>query len=124
MIAASVAADSTRADDLIPLVLTGVPGAVLTVRAPMSGVSFGAAGVKYSGLLTSRSYPWSEVAGVKSAVVSGTLFSSDVPELALASGKGDQLSMLAGYGWGRRRNGRVARLVDELATARTSALAS
>ncbi|MFJ9446269.1 hypothetical protein ACIRRH_31080 [Kitasatospora sp. NPDC101235] len=121
LIAVAVAADATRVDDLIPIVLGGVPGLVLTVRAPMFGVSFGDAGVKYSGLLNSRSYTWSEIQEVRPAVVSGTLFSSDVPELLLASGKIDQLPMLAGYGWGNTPNRRVEQLVTELEEARLSA---
>ncbi|CAN3979932.1 hypothetical protein KPATCC21470_2568 [Kitasatospora purpeofusca] len=119
----SVAASSTKVDELIPIVLFGVPGLVLTFRAPMFGVSFGASGVKYSGLLKSRSYAWSEVQEVKCAVVTGTLFSSDLPELVLVSGKVDQLPMVAGYGaGGRTPNKRVERLVTELEATRTSAL--
>ncbi|WP_327674819.1 hypothetical protein [Kitasatospora sp. NBC_00458] len=124
LIAVSVAASATRVDELIPIVLAGVPGLVLTIRAPMYGVSFGDAGVKYSGLLNSRSYTWSEVREVRSAVVSGTLFSSDVPELVLASGRTDQLPVLAGYGWGAETNLRVEQLVAELEKARTSAVPS
>ncbi|MFF4381141.1 hypothetical protein [Kitasatospora sp. NPDC001547] len=44
LVAVAVAATAARADDLVPIVLTGVPGLVLTVRAPMYGVSFGGAG--------------------------------------------------------------------------------
>ncbi|WP_328957392.1 hypothetical protein [Kitasatospora purpeofusca] len=121
--AVSVAASSTRVDDLIPIAIFGVPGLVLTFRAPMFGVSFGASGVKCSGLLNSRSYAWSEVQEVKYAVVTGTVFSANVPELVLASGKIDQLSILAGYGaGGNAQNARVEQLVTELETARTSAL--
>ncbi|MFB7670153.1 hypothetical protein ACFC26_01945 [Kitasatospora purpeofusca] len=121
--AAAVAASSTRVDDLVPIAVFGVPGLVLTIRAPMFGVSFGAPGVKYSGLLKSRSYAWSEVQEVKCAVVTGTVFSSDVPELVLVSGKVDQLAMVAGYGAaGNTPNKRVERLVSELEATRASVL--
>ncbi|MEU1289529.1 hypothetical protein [Kitasatospora sp. NPDC005856] len=114
-------AEFTRVDDLIPILLMGVPGLVLTVRAPMFGVSFGDAGLKYSGLLKSRSYTWSEIQEVRPAVVTGTVFSSDVPELLLASDEIDQLPMLAGYGAGNRPNRRVEQLVADLEEARRSA---
>lgn len=58
---------------------------VLTLRTPVYGASFGADGVKYSGLLRAHSSSWPEVQAVKCATVSGTLFSSDVPELVLAA---------------------------------------
>ncbi|MFF3004165.1 hypothetical protein ACFVTF_15320 [Kitasatospora sp. NPDC057940] len=122
LIAASSAAFSTRVDDLIPIVLAGVPGLVLTLRSPVYGVSFGADGVKYCGLLRARSYAWSEVREVRSATVPGTLFSSGLPELVLADGKSDQLPLLAGYGWGTKANRRVEDLVAELERARASAL--
>lgn len=121
LIAAGGVANATRVDDLIPIVLCGAPGLVLTVRAPMFGVSCGNAGVKYSGLLNSRSYTWSEIQEVRSAVVSGTLFSSALPELLLTSGGTDQLPMLAGYGATSRPNRRVEHLVTELEEARAFA---
>lgn len=117
----SVAAYASRVDDLIPLLAFGVPGLVLTVRAPMSGVAFGGTGVKYSGLLRSRSRTWSEIREVRPAVVSGTLLSSDLPELHLASGETDQLPLLAGYRFGNTPNRRVERLVAALEEARLSA---
>lgn len=95
---------------------------VLTIRAPIFGVSFGERGVQYSGLLRGRSYTWPEIQEVRSAVVPGTLFSADVPELALASGGTDQLPMLAGYGWGRKTNKRVGRIVTRMERARIAAL--
>ncbi|MFG2910299.1 hypothetical protein ACGF13_35275 [Kitasatospora sp. NPDC048286] len=121
LVGVSGVAYATRLDDLIPILGAGVPGLVLTVRAPIYGVAFGDAGVKYSGLLKSRSYTWPEIQEVRPAVVTGTLFSSDVPELLLASGNIDQLSMLAGYGWGNTPNRRVEQLVAELEKARLSA---
>lgn len=39
LIAASSAAFFTRVDDLMPIVLAGVPGLVLTLRSPVHGVS-------------------------------------------------------------------------------------
>lgn len=54
LIAASSAAFFTRVDDLMPIVLAGVPGLVLTLRSPVHGVSFGADSVKYCGLLRAR----------------------------------------------------------------------
>ncbi|MFF2745744.1 hypothetical protein ACFVVA_09390 [Kitasatospora sp. NPDC058048] len=124
LIAVAVAATATRVDDLIPIVLGGVPGLMLTIRAPMYGVAFGDTGLKYSGLLNSRSYTWAEIQEVRSAVVSGTLFSSTVPELLLISGKIDQFPMLAGYGSGNTPNQRIEQLVAELEEARSSALSS
>ncbi|MFF2660296.1 hypothetical protein ACFVUH_23440 [Kitasatospora sp. NPDC058032] len=123
LIAVSMTAFFARVDDLIPIVLCGVPGLVLTFRAPIFGVSFGSAGVKYSGLLVSRSYAWSEIEEVRSVVVSGTLLSSSLPELVLTSGKAQQMPMLAGYAGDDARNGRVERLVADLDRARTGASA-
>ncbi|WP_424860330.1 hypothetical protein [Streptomyces sp. MMS24-I29] len=105
---------------LIPVLILGVPGVVLTFRAPVFGVSYGPAGVKYSGLLGARSYVWADIREVRVAVLEGTVYSSDVPELVLASGGTDQLHMLAGHGSGRT-NKRVKRLVAELEAARAAA---
>ncbi|MFJ6772109.1 hypothetical protein ACIQOV_14280 [Kitasatospora sp. NPDC091257] len=124
LIAVAGVASTTRVDDLTPICLTGVPGLMLTIRAPMYGVAFGDTGLKYSGLLNSRSYTWSGIQEVRPAVVSGTLFSSTVPELLLASGKTDRLPMLAGYGSGNTPNQRIEQLVAELEEARSSALSS
>ncbi|MFJ9839736.1 hypothetical protein ACIRYZ_04585 [Kitasatospora sp. NPDC101155] len=121
LVSVSTAAYATRVDDLIPIVLTGIPGLVLTVRTPMYGVSFGPAGLTYSGLLRARSYTWSEVERVESATVPGTLFSSDLPELVLADGKSDQLPLLAGYGRGSKVNKRVESLVADMERARAAA---
>ncbi|MEV7356875.1 hypothetical protein [Kitasatospora sp. NPDC091276] len=104
----------------VPVLVLGVPGAVLTFRAPVFGVSYGPAGVKYSGLLRTRSYVWADIREVRVAVLEGRVYSSDVPELVLASGGTDQLHMLAGHGSGRTNN-RVKRLVAELETARAAA---
>ncbi|MFJ9771434.1 hypothetical protein ACIRVF_09330 [Kitasatospora sp. NPDC101157] len=123
LVAVSTAAYATRVDDLIPIVLTGVPGLALTLRAPMYGVSFGPTGLKYSGLLRARSYSWSEVEKVERATVPGTLFSSELPELALAGGRSDQLPLLAGYGRGSKVNKRVETLVADLERARAAARA-
>ncbi|WP_380281925.1 hypothetical protein [Kitasatospora purpeofusca] len=105
---------------LIPVLILGVPGAVLTFRAPVFGVSYGPAGVRYSGLLRARSYVWADIREVRVAVLEGTVYSSDVPELVLASGGTDQLLMLAGHGSGLT-NRRVKRLVAELEAARAAA---
>ncbi|MBO1414657.1 hypothetical protein [Streptomyces sp. FH025] len=120
LISISTAAYATRVDDLIPIVLCGVPGLVLTVRAPMYGVSFGPAGLKYSGLLRGRSYTWSEIERVECATTPGTLFSSILPELVLADGKSDQLPLLAGYGFGSKVNKRVEALVADMERARAA----
>ncbi|MFE4512956.1 hypothetical protein ACFRMQ_01995 [Kitasatospora sp. NPDC056783] len=105
---------------LIPIVLLGVPGVLLTFRAPVFGVSYGSAGLRYSGLLGARSHAWADVREVRVAVLPGRFRSSDVPELVLASGGTDQLSMLSGPGSGRT-NKRVVRLVAELEAARAAA---
>lgn len=107
-------------EHLIVLLVLGAPGAVLTFRAPVFGVSYGPAGLKYSGLLTSRSYTWADVREVRVAVLEGRVHSSDVPELVLASGGTDQLHMLAGHSSGRT-NKRVRRQVAELDAARAAA---
>ncbi|MER8100876.1 hypothetical protein [Kitasatospora sp. NPDC094016] len=112
--------DARGVQHLIPVLVLGVPGAVLTFRAPVFGVSYGSAGVKYSGLLRARSYAWADLREVRVAVLPGTVYSSDVPELVLASGGTDQLYMLAGHGSGRT-NKRVKRLVAELEAARAAA---
>ncbi|MER5351906.1 hypothetical protein ABT093_16450 [Kitasatospora sp. NPDC002551] len=105
---------------LVPVLVLGVPGAVLTVRAPVFGVSYGPAGLKYSGLLGARSYGWADIREVRVAVLQGKVYSSDVPELVLASGATDQLYMLSGHSSGGT-NKRVGRLVAELEAARTAA---
>ncbi|MET9348388.1 hypothetical protein [Streptomyces termitum] len=105
----------------VVLLLLGVPSALLAVRAPTFAVSYGPAGVGYVGLFGSRFHPWSEVREVRVAVLTGAIYSSDVPELVLTSGTTDQLLMLSGQSWGRIRNRRVARLVTELEAARTAA---
>ncbi|MFB7470425.1 hypothetical protein [Kitasatospora sp. NPDC056184] len=107
-------------ESLIPVVILGVPGAVLTFRAPVFGVSYGPTGLRYSGLLGARSYAWADVREVRVAVLKGRVYSSDVPELVLASGGTDQLHMLAGHSSGRT-NRRVKRLVAELEAARAAA---
>ncbi|MEE1735134.1 hypothetical protein PUR49_01010, partial [Streptomyces sp. BE147] len=106
---------------LIPVLILGVPGVVLTFRAPVFGVSYGPAGVKYSGLLGARSYVWADIRKVRVAVLEGKVYSSDVPELVLASGGTDQLYMVSGHSFGRARNRRVVRLVAELEAARAAA---
>ncbi|MFJ9690719.1 hypothetical protein [Kitasatospora sp. NPDC101183] len=105
---------------LVPVLLLGVPGAVMTFRAPVFGVSYGPAGVRYTGLLGSRSYAWAEIREVRVAVLKGKVYTSDVPELVLASGGTDQLLMLAGHSSGRS-NRRVGRLVADLESARAAA---
>lgn len=106
---------------LLPVVILGVPGVVLTFRAPVFGVRHGPDGLRYSGLLNARSHAWTDIREVRVAVVSGTVYSSDVPELVLASGGTDQLYMLSGHSFGRTRNRRVVRLVAELEAARAAA---
>ncbi|MFE2290541.1 hypothetical protein [Streptomyces sp. NPDC059452] len=106
---------------LIPVVVVGVPGALLTLRAPGLGVSYGPAGVRYSGLFGARSHAWKDIREVRVAVLPSTVYSSDVPELVLASGGTDQLLMLGGHSWGRTRNRRITRLVAELEAARVAA---
>ncbi|MFE6871277.1 hypothetical protein ACFVFS_32555 [Kitasatospora sp. NPDC057692] len=105
---------------LIPVLILGVPGAVLTFRAPVFGVSYGPAGLRYSGLLGARSYVWADVREVRVAVLKGRVYSSDVPELVLSSGGTDQLYMLAGHSSGGT-NRRVKRLAAELEAARAAA---
>ncbi|MFE7632866.1 hypothetical protein ACFU7Z_02510 [Kitasatospora sp. NPDC057518] len=105
---------------LVPVLILGIPGAVLTFRAPVFGVSYGPAGVKYSGLLGARSYAWADIREVRVAVLEGRVYTSDVPELVLASGGTDPLYMLAGHSSGRT-NKRVKRLVAELEAARAAA---
>lgn len=107
---------------LLPAVILGVPGVVLTFRAPVFGVRYGPDGLRYSGLLNARSHAWTDIREVRVAVVSGTVYSSDIPELVLASGGTDQLHMLSGHSFGRARNRRVVRLVAELEAARAAAL--
>ncbi|MFE7562017.1 hypothetical protein [Kitasatospora sp. NPDC057500] len=102
---------------LLPLVLLGLPSAVLMLRAPAFGVSYGPAGLEYSGLFGKRSHAWADVREVRVAVLKGTIYSSDVPELVLASGATDVLHALSGGGTNRR----VRRLVAELEAARASA---
>ncbi|MET8701986.1 hypothetical protein ACFVUH_20695 [Kitasatospora sp. NPDC058032] len=109
-----------KVQHLIPVLVLGVPGVVLTFRAPAFGVSYGPAGLKYSGLLGARSYAWSEIREVRVAVLSGNVYSSDVPELVLASGGSDELHMLSGHSSGGT-NRRVKRLVAELEAARVAA---
>ncbi|MEE1735174.1 hypothetical protein PUR49_01240, partial [Streptomyces sp. BE147] len=69
---------------LIPVLILGVPGVVLTFRAPVFGVSYGPAGVKYSGLLGAHSYVWADIRKVRVAVLEGKVHSSDVPEASSA----------------------------------------
>ncbi|MEV5204021.1 hypothetical protein [Streptomyces sp. NPDC053720] len=106
---------------LVPIVIVGVPGVMLTFRAPVFSVSYGPAGVKYSGMFGTRSHAWADVLEVRVAVLPGNVYSSDVPELVLASGGTDQLLMMAGHSWGQARNRRVVRLVAELEAARVAA---
>ncbi|WP_335934499.1 hypothetical protein [Streptomyces sp. PTD5-9] len=109
---------------LLPVVVLGVPGVVLTFRAPVFGVRYGPDGLRYSGLLNARSHAWADIREVRVAVLPSTVYSSDVPELVLASGGTDQLHMLSGHSFGRARNRRVVRLVAELEAARAAASAS
>ncbi|MGW4897784.1 PH domain-containing protein [Kitasatospora sp. NPDC004240] len=111
---------STRLDDLIPIVLMGVPGLVLVVRVPLFRVSFGPAGLRYTGLLRSRSYSWPEIREVR-YVSGGELFSSHTAELVLVSGGVDQLPMAGSYSLRTRPVKRIERLVAELEDARASA---
>ncbi|GAA1400876.1 hypothetical protein GCM10009639_42450 [Kitasatospora putterlickiae] len=107
-------------EHLIPVLILGVPGAVLTFRAPLFRVSFGPTGLRYSGLLSARSYAWADVREVRVAVLKGRVYSSDVPELVLVSGGTDPLYMMAGHSSGGT-NRRVRRLVAELEAARAAA---
>ncbi|MGW1177806.1 hypothetical protein ACWD4P_29290 [Kitasatospora sp. NPDC002543] len=68
---------------LVLVLVMGAVGAVLTVRAPVFGISYGPAGVTYSGLLRARSYAWADIREVRVAVQTGRVYSSDVPELVL-----------------------------------------
>lgn len=105
---------------LIPMVVLGAPGVVLTFRSPLFGVSYGPSGLRYAGLLNARSHAWADIREVRIAVLRGRVHTSDVPELVLASGGTDRLYMLAGHSSGRT-NRRVARLVAELEAARAAA---
>ncbi|MFE7492386.1 hypothetical protein ACFVVU_09750 [Kitasatospora sp. NPDC057965] len=107
-------------EHLIPVLILGVPGAVLTFRAPLSSVSYGPAGLRYSGLLGARSYTWAEIREVRVAVLETRTYSTDVPELVLASGGTDQLHMMSGHSSGGT-NRRVKRLVADLEAARAAA---
>ncbi|MER8236341.1 hypothetical protein [Streptomyces sp. NPDC094049] len=122
LVAGVMAAGAHRVIHLVPVLVLGAPGAVLVCRAPVFGVRFGPSGVRYSGLLGSRSYLWADIREVRPAVLPSTVYSSDVPELVLVSGGTDQLLMLGGHSWGRARNRRVVRLVAELEAARAAQL--
>ncbi|MEE1767060.1 hypothetical protein PUR34_02340 [Streptomyces sp. JV185] len=121
LIAVVMTAGMRHVVSLIPIMILGVPGVVLTFRAPVFSVSYGPDGVRYSGLLNARSHAWADVLEVRVAVLPSTVYSSDVPELVLASGGTDQLLMLGGHSFGRARNRRVVRLVAELEAARVAA---
>ncbi|MFZ4279109.1 MULTISPECIES: PH domain-containing protein [Streptomyces] len=121
LVAGVMAAGADRPVHLIPVVIVGVPGALLTLRAPRLGVCYGPAGVRYSGLFGTRTHAWADIREVRVAVLPGTVYSSDVPELVLASGGTDQLLMLGGHSWGRTRNRRITRLVADLEAARAAA---
>ncbi|MYU22697.1 PH domain-containing protein [Streptomyces sp. SID8352] len=121
LVAVAMATGVRQAVHLLPVVILGVPGAVLTFRAPVFGVRYGPDGLRYSGLFNARSHAWADIREVRVAVLSGTVYSSDVPELVLASGGTDQLYMLSGHSFGRARNRRVVRLVAELEAARAAA---
>ncbi|MFI8817319.1 MULTISPECIES: hypothetical protein [unclassified Streptomyces] len=121
LIAVVLAMGARHVVHLLPVVILGVPGVVLTFRAPVFGVRYGPDGLRYSGLLNARSHAWTDNREVRLAVVSGAVYSSDVPELVLASGGADQLHMLSGHSFGRARNRRVVRLVAELEAARAAA---
>ncbi|WP_164837651.1 hypothetical protein [Streptomyces sp. B27] len=108
LVAGVMAAGADRLVHLIPVVIVGVPGVLLTLRAPGLGVSYGPAGVQYSGLFGTRTHAWADIREVRVAVVPGKVYSSDVPELVLAFGGTDQLLMLratagAGSGTGGSR---------------------
>ncbi|MFG3532450.1 hypothetical protein ACGF8B_37905 [Streptomyces sp. NPDC047917] len=121
LLAVVMAAGVSRVVHLIPVVILGVPGVVLTFRSPVFGVRYGPDGLRYSGLLNARSHAWAGIREVRVAVLSSTVYSSDVPELVLVSGGTDQLYMLSGHSFGRARNKRVVRLVAELEAARAAA---
>ncbi|MER5351879.1 hypothetical protein ABT093_16315 [Kitasatospora sp. NPDC002551] len=96
---------------------------VLAAAREELGSALGSSGSPLLGvavLLGSRSYVWADIREVRVAVLEGTVYSSDVPELVLASGGTDQLHMLAGHGSGCT-NKRVKRQVAELEAARTDA---
>ncbi|MFF7454206.1 hypothetical protein [Kitasatospora sp. NPDC008115] len=116
-----MAAGARHGFQVVPVLLLGVPGAVLMLRAPRFGVSYGPTTLKYSGLLGTRSHAWADVREVRVAVLKGSVYSSDVPELVLADGRTDPLLVLQGHSWGLARNRRVARLVAELEAARAAA---
>ncbi|MFJ6017160.1 hypothetical protein [Streptomyces sp. NPDC092952] len=121
VVVAMGAISSRNVAGLLPVVALGFPGVVLTFRAPVFGVRYGPAGLRYSGLLNARSYAWADIREIRVAVLSSTVYSSDVPELVLASGGTDQLHMLSGHSFGQARNKRVVRLVAELEAARAAA---
>ncbi|MEL5957316.1 hypothetical protein AADR41_21550 [Streptomyces sp. CLV115] len=121
LLAVIMAAGVSRVVHVIPVVILGVPGAVLTFRSPVFGVRYGPDGLRYSGLLNARSHAWADIREVRVAVLASTVYSSDVPELVLVSGGTDQLHMLSGHSFGRARNKRVVRLVAELEAARAAA---
>ncbi|MFF8613287.1 hypothetical protein [Streptomyces sp. NPDC015350] len=121
LIAAVMAAGVRNVVSLVPIVILGVPGVMLTFRAPVFSVSYGSTGVRYTGMFGTRSHAWADVLEVRVAVLPGKVYQSDVPELVLASGGTDQLLMMGGHSWGRARNRRVVRLVAQLETARVAA---
>ncbi|KDN81510.1 PH domain-containing protein [Kitasatospora cheerisanensis] len=121
LVAVTLASGVSRLTHLIPVVILGVPGAVMTFRAPFFSVSYGPQGVKYVGLFGSRSHAWADVREVRLTVLKGNVYSSDVPELVLASGRTDLFHMMAGHSAGRTRNRRVERLVTDLEAARAAA---
>ncbi|MER5500901.1 MULTISPECIES: hypothetical protein [unclassified Streptomyces] len=121
LVAVVMAAGVRDVVSLVPIVILGVPGVMLTFRAPVFSVSYGPAGVRYTGMFGTRSHAWADVLEVRVAVLSGKVYQSDVPELVLASGGTDQLLMMGGHSWGRARNRRVVRLVAQLEAARVAA---
>ncbi len=112
-VAIAILLTASRIDDLIPIIIFGLPGAWLVFRVPVCGVYIDSSGVVYKGLLVrSRAASWAEVRGVSKGVVGGELAPSYFPVIELDSEKTIELMVIAGYGVDNERIGDAIASLD------------
>ncbi|MEV6976778.1 hypothetical protein [Kitasatospora sp. NPDC093806] len=107
----AIAAQASRVDELIPILIFGLPGLWLVIRCPVAGVYCTSEGVVYRGIMKTVRTGWADVVGVETATTSSPAATAYFPRLRLSSGGEVDLMSVAGYGM---KNTRVEEVIEWL----------